>query len=196
MTSKKNKARSARETNRKFKKKANPIKVEKVEYIDYKDVNLLQKFMTDRSKIRGQKLAGVSVQEQRDIANAIKNAREMALLPYTKRTVSTRAPRAGSDRREEEGNLELEAADRDSARTVAEALSAKPLTIKAKAGNEGRLFGSVTTADISAALTKQAGVTLDRKKIVAQPIRTLGSHSAVVRLHADVEVAIKINVVA
>ena len=108
MTSKKNKARSARETNRKFKKKANPIKVEKVEYIDYKDVNLLQKFMTDRSKIRGQKLAGVSVQEQRDIANAIKNAREMALLPYTKRTVSTRAPRAGSDRREEEGNLELE----------------------------------------------------------------------------------------
>ena len=45
-------------------------------------------------------------------------------------------------------------------------------------------------------LTKQAGVTLDRKKIVAQPIRTLGSHSAVVRLHADVEVAIKINVVA
>ena len=111
MTSKKNKARSARETNRKFKKKANPLKIEKVEYIDYKDVNLLQKFMTDRSKIRGQKLAGVSVQEQRDIANAIKNAREMALLPYTKRTVSTRAPRAGADRREEEGNLELEDAE-------------------------------------------------------------------------------------
>ena len=57
-------------------------------------VFLPAKFMTDRSKIRGQKLAGVSVQEQRDIANAIKNAREMALLPYTKRTVSTRAPRA------------------------------------------------------------------------------------------------------
>ncbi len=111
MTSKKNKARSARETNRKFKKKANPLKIEKVEYIDYKDVNLLQKFMTDRSKIRGQKLAGVSVQEQRDIANAIKNAREMALLPYTKRTVSTRAPRSGADRREEEGNLELEDAE-------------------------------------------------------------------------------------
>ena len=111
MTSKKNKARSARETNRKFKKKANPLKIEKVEYIDYKDVNLLQKFMSDRSKIRGQKLAGVSVKEQRDIANAIKNAREMALLPYTKRTVSTRAPRAGADRREEEGNLELEDAE-------------------------------------------------------------------------------------
>ena len=70
------------------------------------------------------------------------------------------------------------------------------MTIKAKAGNEGRLFGSVTTADIAAALAKQASVTLDRKKIVAQPIRTVGAHTAVVRLHADVEVAIKINVVA
>ena len=89
-----------------------------------------------------------------------------------------------------------EAADRDSARTVAEALAAKPLTIKAKAGNEGRLFGSVTSADIAAALAKQASVTLDRKKIVSQPIRTVGAHTAVVRLHADVEVAIKINVVA
>lgn len=111
MTSKKNKARSARDTNRKFKKKANPLRVEKVEYIDYKDVNLLQKFMTDRSKIRGQKVSGTTVQEQREVTNAIKNAREMALLPYTKRTVSTRAPRAGADRREEEGDLELENAE-------------------------------------------------------------------------------------
>ena len=63
MTSKKNKARTARDTNRKFKKKANPLKVEKVDYIDYKDVNLLQKFMTDRSKIRGQKVSGTTVQE-------------------------------------------------------------------------------------------------------------------------------------
>ena len=103
MTSKKNKARSARETNRKFKKKANPLKIEKVEYIDYKDVNLLQKFMTDRSKIRGQKLAGVSVQEQRDIANAIKNAREMALMPYTKRVAQTRTGRGRDGERGDRG---------------------------------------------------------------------------------------------
>ena len=62
--------------------------------------------------------------------------------------------------------------------------------------NEGRLFGSVTTADIVSALTAQAGVTLDRKKIVAQPIRTTGSHTALVRLHADVECTIKLSVVA
>jgi len=102
MTSKRNKARSARDTNRKFKKKANPLKAEKLEYIDYKDVTLLQKFITDRSKIRGQRMAGTTVQDQREIATAIKNAREMALLPYTKRTVSTRAPRPGAERRDEE----------------------------------------------------------------------------------------------
>ena len=102
MTSKKNKARNAREANRKFKKKANPLKAEKVEFIDYKDVALLQRFMSDRSKLRGQRMNGTDVQQQRDIATAVKNAREMALLPYTKRVTTTRAPRPGADRREEE----------------------------------------------------------------------------------------------
>jgi small subunit ribosomal protein S18 len=107
MTSKKNKIRNAREANRKFKKKANPLAIEKVIFIDYKDVSLLQRFMTDRSKIRGQRMSGANVQQQRDLANAIKNAREMALLPYTKRTVSTRAPRVGRDDREDESTLEM-----------------------------------------------------------------------------------------
>jgi small subunit ribosomal protein S18 len=107
MTSKKNKIRNAREANRKFKKKANPLKADKVDFIDYKDVSLLQRFMTDRSKIRGQRMSGASVQQQRDLATAIKNAREMALLPYTKRTVSTRAPRPGKDGREDESTLEM-----------------------------------------------------------------------------------------
>ena len=89
-----------------------------------------------------------------------------------------------------------EANDRAAAHTVAEALTARSFTVKAKAGNEGRLFGSVTTTDIVAALTAQAGVTLDRKKIVAQPIHTTGSHTALVRLHADVECTIKLSVVA
>jgi len=89
-----------------------------------------------------------------------------------------------------------EAADREAAGTVAAALTAKTFTVKAKAGNEGRLFGSVTAADIAAAMSDQAGVQIDRKKIVAQPIRTTGSHSALVRLHADVECEIKLSIVA
>ena len=89
-----------------------------------------------------------------------------------------------------------EASDRASAHTVAETLMARSFTVKAKAGNEGRLFGSVTTADIVAALAAQAGVILDRKKVVAQPIRTTGAHTAIVRLHADVECTVKLSVVA
>ena len=64
------------------------LSAEKIDYIDYKDINLLQRFMSDRSKIRGQRLNGNTVQQQRELANAIKNAREMALLPYTKRVAS------------------------------------------------------------------------------------------------------------
>lgn len=87
---------------RKIKKKANVLSAEKIDYIDYKDVNLLQRFMSDRSKIRGQRLNGNTVQQQRELATAIKNAREMALLPYTKRVASVgrgprRGPRGGED---------------------------------------------------------------------------------------------------
>lgn len=68
---------------RKPKKKQNPLKTAKITTIDYKDTALLRKFISDRGKIRARRVTGVSVQEQRDIAIAIKNAREMALLPYT-----------------------------------------------------------------------------------------------------------------
>lgn len=88
-----------------------------------------------------------------------------------------------------------EANDRDSARTVAEVLAAQTITISARAGKEGRLFGSVTAADIAEALAAQAGVTLDRKKIVTEPIRTTGHHTAVVHLHADVECSVSVHVV-
>lgn len=64
-----------------FKKKPNPLKTAKVTEIDYKDTALLRKFISDRGKIR-RPITGVTVQEQREIARAIKNAREMALLPY------------------------------------------------------------------------------------------------------------------
>ena len=68
---------------RKPKPKANPLKAAKIENIDYKDANLLRKFISDRGKIRARRVTGVSVQEQRRIATAVKNAREMALLPYS-----------------------------------------------------------------------------------------------------------------
>ena len=56
---------------------------EKIEYVDYKEVVLLRKFMSDRGKIRSRRVTGLSPKRQKEIAMAIKNAREMALLPYT-----------------------------------------------------------------------------------------------------------------
>jgi small subunit ribosomal protein S18 len=98
MTSKKNKARAPKETNpKKFKKKTSVLVTDKVDYVDYKDVNLLTRFVSDRSKIRNRRVTGNTVQQQRDIANAIKNSREMALLPYTKRVSNTRPGRPPRD---------------------------------------------------------------------------------------------------
>ena len=68
---------------RKPKKKQNPLKSAKIDVVDYKDTALLRKFISDRGKIRARRVTGVTVQEQRLIAKAVKNAREMALLPYT-----------------------------------------------------------------------------------------------------------------
>jgi len=68
---------------RKPKPKPNPLKTAEIDYIDYKDVALLRKFISERGKIRARRVTGVTVQQQRKIAQAIKNAREMALLPYS-----------------------------------------------------------------------------------------------------------------
>src|SRR4249919_1254548 len=83
LTSQKESTTMAKPVVRKPKKKANPLKAAKVENIDYKDTALLRKFISDRGKIRARRVTGVSVQEQRLIATAVKNAREMALLPYS-----------------------------------------------------------------------------------------------------------------
>jgi small subunit ribosomal protein S18 len=82
---------------RKYKKKTSPLIIEKVEYVDYKDVDLLSRFMSDRAKIRNARVAGNDRQQQLEIANAIKIAREMALLPYAKRVASASRGRGGRD---------------------------------------------------------------------------------------------------
>ncbi|MFV2175659.1 30S ribosomal protein S18 [Actinomadura sp. LOL_016] len=71
------------------RRKTNPL--HGVSYIDYKDVDLLRRFISDRGKIRSRRVTGVTVQQQKQLARAIKNAREMALLPY-----GSRPPTRGS----------------------------------------------------------------------------------------------------
>ncbi|MGL4832167.1 MAG: 30S ribosomal protein S18 [Propionibacteriaceae bacterium] len=70
-----------RKPNKSMKKVA-PVKAVKIGNIDYKDIATLRKFISERGKIRARRVTGLSVQEQRKVATAVKNAREVALLPY------------------------------------------------------------------------------------------------------------------
>ena len=93
-------SKSSRESTRRVKKKTSILIQEKVEYVDWKDVNLLRRFMSDRAKIRARRVTGNDTQQQREIAQAIKLAREMALLPYTSRVTTQRGrPRRDDDER-------------------------------------------------------------------------------------------------
>ena len=65
------------------KKKIVPMKSVRIGHVDYKDVATLRKFISERGKIRARRVTGLSVQDQRKIAIAVKNARELALLPYS-----------------------------------------------------------------------------------------------------------------
>jgi small subunit ribosomal protein S18 len=93
MAKKATRGRGKPENPRKYKKKTSPLIIEDVEYVDYKDVDLLSRFMSDRAKIRNMRVSGNDRQQQLEVAKAIKIAREMALLPYTSRVAS--APRGG-----------------------------------------------------------------------------------------------------
>jgi small subunit ribosomal protein S18 len=85
-----NTRRAPKDTGRRMKKKVCIFCKDQIAFVDYKEVNLLRKFMSDRGKIRARRVSGNCSQHQRDVAVAIKTARELALLPYTQRTTSDR----------------------------------------------------------------------------------------------------------
>ena len=80
---------------RNAKKKVCIFCTEHIDWVDYKEVNLLRRFMSDRGKIRARRVSGNCSQHQREVAVAIKTARELALLPYAQRTVTERSGRGG-----------------------------------------------------------------------------------------------------
>ncbi len=82
--------RAPKDTGRRIKKKPCALCKDRVEWVDYKDVGMLRKYMSDRGKIRARRVSGNCTQHQRDVAIAIKTARELVLLPYTQRTTTER----------------------------------------------------------------------------------------------------------
>jgi small subunit ribosomal protein S18 len=95
----KNKKKSqATDRRRVVKKKVSILSSESIDWVDYKDVNLLRRFMSERAKIRARRVTGNSAQQQRAVARAIRVAREMALLPYSVRQVTQRGRGGRRDR--------------------------------------------------------------------------------------------------
>ena len=82
--------RSPKDLARRAKKRVCIFCKDHIEWVDYKDVNLLRRFMSDRDKIRARRVSGNCAQHQREVAVAIKTARELALLPYAQRTMTER----------------------------------------------------------------------------------------------------------
>jgi small subunit ribosomal protein S18 len=113
-----NSKNAAADRRRPQKKKVSILNTEQVEWIDYKDVNLLRRFMSERAKIRARRVTGNSTQQQRQVAKAIRLAREMALLPYSVRQVTQRkGGRRDRDRDRSEPREETPARARESAET-------------------------------------------------------------------------------
>jgi large subunit ribosomal protein L9 len=109
----------------------------------------------------------------------VADMKNLKALEHEKRIIAEKAKKLGAQ-----------------ARSLGERLSAMTLTIKAKAGEEEKLFGSVTTMDIEEAL-KAEGMEVERKKIILdEPIKRLGSYTVKVKVHPDVTTELNINVVA
>lgn len=85
---------------------------------------------------------------------------------------------------------------REAASAIASTLVPKVITVTAKAGTEGKLFGSVTPADIVEAVQAQTGIELDRKAVEVEAIKTVGEHQVTASLHPEVSFPIRIEVVA
>jgi small subunit ribosomal protein S18 len=93
--------RAPKDLGRRIKKKPCQLCKDRVEWVDYKNSGMLKRYMSERGKIRARRVSGNCEQHQREIAEAIKTARELALLPYTQRTVTER--RGGGRGRDRDG---------------------------------------------------------------------------------------------
>lgn len=89
-----------------------------------------------------------------------------------------------------------DAAARSEAEEMATRLVGMTITISARAGEGGKLFGSVTTSDIATAVHEQAKVVIDRRSLDAEPIKELGTHMVTAKVHADVQFPITVDVIA
>ena len=102
-----------------------------------------------------------------------------------------------NDLKLQNANMEkLEAARVSNARAMKQAIDGRVVTVEAKAGKDGRLFGAVTSKEIAEAVEKAYGVSVDRKKIVSDPIKAVGDYPVTFKLHKEIQAAMTVRVAA
>ena len=130
-----------------------------------------------------------------DIVNVSSGHARNFLLPNGLAVVATDGTVRQSDSMKK-ARQQKEAADRETATKLIADLGKRQITVTAKAGNEGRLFGSVSAADVASAIAAQTGATVDRKAIVlGEPIRAVGEHQVTIDMHG-VNGTVTVSVVA
>ncbi len=118
------------------------------------------------------------------------------LLPKGLALIATKGAEAQAEAMRRSRDIK-DAAARAAAQDIASKLVPTVITISAKAGGEGKLFGSVTTADIAEAVLAQTGIELDRRQLhLDEPIKTVGTHTVPAKLHAEVEFPVTVEVTA
>ena len=88
----------------------------------------------------------------------------------------------------------IEAAKLANARIIKDAVDKKTVNLKIKSGKDGKVFGSVTGKEVAEAIKSSLGIDVDKKKIVMEPLKTLGKHAVTLKLHRDVQAEITVNV--
>ena len=175
----------ASDRRRQPKKKVSILDQESVEWIDYKDVNLLRRFMSERAKIRARRVTGNDAQQQRAVARAIRVAREMALLPYSVRQVTHRSKGKGRDR---EGPMpRLEPTPMETAR--AEAAAADGADAPEVPTDEVATVEDAATVDEAVESVEADSMTLSHGPVpeLKWPAMTMGFGKATPSAFADIQ---------
>jgi small subunit ribosomal protein S18 len=143
--------RAPKDLGRRIKKKPCALCRDKVQWVDYKDVPMLRKYMSDRGKIRSRRVTGNCAQHQRDLAQAIKTARELVLLPYTQRTVTERpGGRGGGRDRGDRGERTLSDSDPPSTRAPSREVEVEVEADQSEAATDDDVVAGTEAEDVDA----------------------------------------------
>lgn len=97
--------------------------------------------------------------------------------------------------KEREKLLEIKEKEKEEAEALGDKIKSYEFKLSAKSGEKGKLFGSITSKDIAEAVKEESGIEIDKRKIeLKEPIKELGMHNIVVKLHPEVETVISVNI--